>query len=309
MNKSFKDFLLKVKNPPNWMIAVIYFVTALAIVGAILILQIDYSGSYLEIIAYCLFGVSALCLTFAVYISIVLAPKIKNKLITFLQSYKFTNNLLYNYGFKTVVFAVLSFVLNVGYGVFNGVLGILAQSIWYGALAAYYIFLALIRGGLLLYHQRKKGAKRNEFEEELKRIKTFKNCGILILFLNIALSSAIAQMIFNDEGFVYVGLTIYASAAYAFYKITMSVINFIKAKKHSDLTVEAIRNINLIDALTSILALQTALLFTFKSPEVNASLFNTFTGVLVSVTSTTIAVLMLVKARKRKKLLMEKYSG
>ena len=73
----------------------------------------------------------------------------------------------------------------------------------------------------------------------------------------------------------------------------------IKAHKQTDLTVRAIRNINLVDALVSILALQTALLTMFSGGEVNISLFNTFTGIIVSLLSVSIGIYMIVSANKK----------
>ena len=106
-------------------------------------------------------------------------------------------------------------------------------------------------------------------------------------------------MIFSDAHFTYMGWTIFAYAAYAFYKITIAIITLVKAHKQTDLTVRAIRNINLVDALVSILALQTALLTMFSEGDVNISLFNTMTGIVVSALSITIGVYMIVFANKK----------
>jgi divalent metal cation (Fe/Co/Zn/Cd) transporter len=108
-------------------------------------------------------------------------------------------------------------------------------------------------------------------------------------------------MIFSDAHFTYMGWTIFAYAAYAFYKITMSIVTLIKAHKQDDLTVRAIRNINLVDALVSILALQTALLTMFSEGATNISLFNTLTGTVVSFASIGIGIYMIVSANKKMK--------
>ena len=182
---------------------------------------------------------------------------------------------------------------------FNAYMGIKNQSIWYGALAAFYIALAFLRGGVLGYHKKRVGKKIQN--DEYIKAKVYRNSGIITLILNIALSSAIAQMIFDDAHFTYMGLMVFAYAAYAFYKITTSIISFIKAHKQEDLTVRAIRNINLVDALVSILALQTALLTTFSEENVDISLFNTLTGCVVSLISVGIGVYMIASANKKMK--------
>ena len=56
-----------------------------------------------------------------------------------------------------------------------------------------------------------------------------------------------------------------------------------------------------MDALVSILALQTALLTMFSEGEVNISIFNTFTGIVVSLLSVGIGIYMIVSANKKMK--------
>ena len=223
----------------------------------------------------------------------------KTGIISFLESREFTRLILRNFGFRTVIFAIGSFVMSLLFSGFNAYMGISNRSIWYGALAAFYIALAFLRGGVLAYHKSRIGKKTQN--DEYVKAKVYRNSGIITLILNIALSSAIAQMIFSDAHFTYMGWTIFAYAAYAFYKITMSIIALIKAHKQTDLTVRAIRNINLVDALVSILALQTALLTMFSEGEVNISIFNTFTGIVVSLLSVGIGIYMIISANKKMK--------
>ena len=300
MNDKLKEFFEKVKRPPVWAQIVSYILTLFSIAGALLILLVDYEGGFLSVIAYTLFGVSALLLSYSVYLSVLLFPKVKRKLVAWACKYEFTYRLLKNFGFRTVIFTIVSLLMSIAFGLFNGVMGIVYLSIWYGALSAYYICLVCMRGGILMYHKRKIGRRKNQAENEaLRQAKTYRNCGVLLLILNVTLSSAIAQMIFDDQAFDYAGWTIYAYAAYAFYKITMSIINLFKARKQDDLTVQAIRNINLADAAVSLLALQTALLHTFATEGVNTSLFNTLTGLAVSIAAYFIAVRMIVVGCKR----------
>ena len=80
----------------------------------------------------------------------------------------------------------------------------------------------------------------------------------------------------------------------------MAIYNLFKARKQDDLTVQAIRNINLMDAAVSILALQTALLNTFSGEGVNISLFNTLTGSVVSLFTLGLGVFMIIKANKER---------
>jgi hypothetical protein len=276
-------------------------VTILSATGSLLMLLTDYENSILGIVAYTLFGIAGLSLAYSVYLIVPLIPKTKRKIIGLMLKYDFTYLLLRNFGFRTVIFSILSFIMSVLFSVFNAYMGIVNRSIWYGALAAFYISLAFLRGGILVYHKNKISRKGKSRNEEYLKVKAYKNSGVITLVLNIALSVAIAQMIFSEAHFTYIGWSVFAYAAYAFYKITMSTISFVKAQKQTDLTVRAIRNINLVDALVSILALQTALLTTFSEGNTNISLFNTLTGSLVSLSSVAIGVYMILSASAKMK--------
>ena len=300
-NFDFRALWEKILSPPIWVKILTFIVTVLSSVGAILMLLVDYQGNALAIVAYTLFGIAGISLAYSVYLIIPLFPKMKNRIIAFLESREFTYLLLRNFGFRTVIFAIGSFTMSLIFSAFNGYMGIVNRSIWYGALAAYYIALAFLRGGVLVYHKNKIGKKDKLLNDEYVKAKVYRNSGIITLILNVALSAAVAQMIFSDAHFTYIGWTIFAFATYAFYKITMSIIGLIRAHKQEDLTIRAIRNINLTDALVSILALQTALLTMFGDTSMNVSLANTLTGIAVSLSSIGIGIYMIVSANKKMK--------
>ena len=297
MKIDFRSLWKKILNPPTWAKVLTFIITLLSATLSLVMVALGLENGALAVIAYILFGVAGISLAYSVYLIIPLIPKMKSNTISFLESREFTRLILRNFGFRTVIFAIGSFLMSLLFSGFNAYMGIKNRSIWYGALAGFYIALAFLRGGVLAYHK-SRTRKKTQNDEYLKA-KVYRNSGIITLILNIALSSAIAQMIFSDAHFTYMGLTIFAYAAYAFYKITMSIIALIKAHKQTDLTVRAIRNINLVDALVSILALQTALLSMFSEGEVNISIFNTFTGVVVSLLSVGIGIYMIASANKK----------
>ena len=111
----------------------------------------------------------------------------------------------------------------------------------------------------------------------------------------------LVSMIFDEKGFEYGDYMIYVSALYAFIKISMSIYNFVKAQKQNDLIIESARNINLIDGAVSILALQTAMLYTFSDGAMDISLANTLTGSAVSICAYSVAIYMIVRAIKNRK--------
>ncbi len=301
MKIDFRALWKRTLNPPTWAKVITFITTFLSATLSIFIVILGFENTLLSIVAYVLFGIAGLSLAYSVYLIIPLFPKMKKRIIALLESYEFTRLVLRDFGFRTVIFAIGSFTISLLFSAFNAYMGIVNRSIWYGALATFYIALALLRGGVLTYHKNRFGKRAKRQYDEYTKAKVYRNSGIITLILNLALSSAIAQMIFSDAHFTYIGWTIFAFAAYAFYKITMSIISLIKAHKQTDLTVRAIRNINLVDALVSILALQTALLTMFNEGEISISLMNTLTGSVVSLLSIAIGVYMIVSANKRMK--------
>lgn len=301
MKIDFRSLWKKFLSPPVWVKVLTFITTILSATISLVMVGLGLENGAFAIIAYILFGVAGISLAYSVYLMIPLFPKMKSGIIAWMEKYEFTHLLLRNFGFRTVIFAIGSFLMSLVFSGFNAYMGIKNRSIWYGALAAFYIALAFLRGGVLVYHKNRIGKKPLEQKDEYVKAKVYRNSGIITLILNIALSVAIAQMIFSDAHFTYMGLTIFAYAVYAFYKITISIIALIKAHKQTDLTIRAIRNINLVDALVSILALQTALLSMFSEGEINISIFNTFTGIVVSLLSLGIGIYMIASANKKMK--------
>lgn len=292
--KKMKEIFLKITKPTPLTVGLsVTFLVIIAVITPIL-LTAEMSGG-LEIIAYASYGLSAIGLAYAVCVFVMSGPRIRRMVVEHLHKNPLTNKLISNYGFRALIASTVAFGMSLINSVINAYLGISERSIWFGALAAYYILLALMRSGMLTYQ-----IKPGNFESGARiRAKIYTRCGLLLLILNAALSSAIAQMIFDDRGFEYKDWLIYAFAAYAFYKVIMSVINAVRAGRQEDLAIRAVREINTVDAAVSILALQTALLHTFTDGSVDISLFNTLTGSAVSLFSLSLSISMIIRGRKK----------
>jgi hypothetical protein len=130
----------------------------------------------------------------------------------------------------------------------------------------------------------------------------------LLIVLIISLSVAILQMVQADAGFNRPGLMIYVAAAYTFTKVTTAIVNFIKAKKHNDFTVEALRNVNVADAAVSVLALQTSMFFEFGSGAATG-FANALTGAAVCAVVLALGIYMIIKGQKKLKEDKEKGYG
>lgn len=293
MNGKIKLLLEKIKKPKPLFAGL--FVTVSVIIIAVTLVSLAFPD-FPEIVAYALYAVSAICLTYTVYITVLVVPKIKAWTVRILRKTEFTSNVLDDYGFRTTVFAVVTFIISVGYALMEGVIAITTASLWFGALAFYYFILALIRGFLLNAKRRAKKHIGKEHEYPIIITKIFRATGISLIILTLAFSVEVFHVGINGQTFKYAGLTIFASAAYAFYKIIHSTVNFAKARKFEDLTIGAIRNVNLADALVSILALQTALLNAYSTGD--TGIYNLLTGSVFCALIIFVGVIMIIKANK-----------
>ncbi len=294
----FKNFCKKIQ-PPNVLFSVIYsFLSILVIALTIVLLCLGYNGGLM----YALYALSAIMLCYFVFIIVFYFPKIREAVVRLLKKYKFTNELLESYGYRSVIFASCSFLINIAYAIFQAVFAILSHSIWYGALSVYYIVLSSIRGGIIAISRKR---KNNEFPL-YNQVKSYRNCGIYLVVLNFALAGGVVQMVVSNGGYKYAGIMIYVMAMYAFYKLGMGIYNLIKARRHNDYTVQSIKNINFADALVSILALQTAMFQAFD-PELNTDLANSITGGAVLTIIIIVGLIMIISGNKKlKQLKMEK---
>ena len=134
------------KNPPPWLLALIYIFTLSVSVVSIVLAVTQSTG----IISYFVFGFAGIGLAYSVYTAIIFRKSIKFSVLKLANGNRFTRKYIESYGIRTLVSSTISFTVSVLFGIFNGVLGIWASSVWYGALSLYYISAAIIYGILLL---------------------------------------------------------------------------------------------------------------------------------------------------------------
>lgn len=212
------------------------------------------------------------------------------------KKHPFANSLLTDYGFRTLVFFLFSFVVNVAFALFNGVLGIATRSAWYGIFACYYLALSALRGGMLAGNAR---LKRRAQGGALRagKLKLYRACGLSLLALELALAAAVSLMILSDRPTAYSEVMAIASAAYTFYKVALAIVNARRARRLRDPVLQSFRSINLTDAAVSLLSLQVTLVAVFSADnaaEMNA--LNAVTGFAVCALTIFTGTAMVVRA-------------
>ncbi|MDO5423279.1 MAG: hypothetical protein Q4F41_06090 [Eubacteriales bacterium] len=199
-----------------------------------------------------------------------------------------------------VFFTLMGFGLNVIYAVFNGAVAITGRSAWYGSLSAYYLLLSMMRFLAMSYARRASGKKEPDGSLDRRELNVYRNCGIMLAVMSIALGGAVLMLVLGEGGKSYPGLMIYAAATYTFIKLTMSIINVVKAWKEKSLLLLTLRNISYSDALVSVLSLQTALLAAFgQEAGTFITLMNGLTGVGICLMVLGLGIYMVRDARRR----------
>lgn len=188
------------------------------------------------------------------------------------------------------------FLVNFLYAGIKMLSGILYRSVWFVTLAVYYILLAVMRAALLHYVRRAGKSKVSEW-------KRYRLCGIILLFMNIALAGIVILVVYQNSGFEYPGMLIYIMAMYAFYATIMAVRNVVKFRRYGSPVLSAAKAINLTAALVSMLSLETAMLTQFGAAEdpLFRQIMTAATGTGISMTVLGMAVFMIVHSTRKLK--------
>lgn len=191
-----------------------------------------------------------------------------------------------------------AFFYNSAYAVFQLCLGIYHGSVWFYAMAGYYLSLAAMR--LLLVRH----TKNYEAGEQLVREwKKYRLCGICLLFMNLSLSAIIFFITWQNRTFRHHEITTIAMAAYTFFSFTMAIIHVIQYRKYQSPVYSAAKIISLVSAMVSMLTLETAMLTVFgqESGENFRRFMLGSTGAVIVLCVQAMAIHMIVTAGKQRK--------
>jgi hypothetical protein len=200
---------------------------------------------------------------------------------------------------KLSLYASLSW--NTLYGIFQLWLGFYHHTFWFCSLGAYYIFLAVMR--FFLAHHTARYSPRERMRSELKR---YRACGIVLLFMNLALALIVFFMVYWNRTFDHHMITAIAMAAYTFTALATAIVNVVKYRKYQSPVYSASKAINLAAACVSMLTLESTMLTTFGDGEINARLMLGLTGGAVVALIVTMAVYMIIRANKQLEKMKEK---
>lgn len=182
-------------------------------------------------------------------------------------------------------------LLNLCFAIFYLFSAVVARSSWMGMMAFYYIWLSIQR--LLLQ-------KRSSCDIQ-KQWKSYIQCGILLLLSSLVIVGMNILLLRRVKEIVYPFYLIYGVAAYAFYSLTIAIINVFKYRKLRHPVFLANKNLSLAVAMISILSMQSALLTAFGDDDIFSRNMSIVTGFVIFGFVVALSVIMITFGRKQYK--------
>ena len=276
----------------------VYLVAAVVCILSVIQSQQNILPQIAGIIVYVLAAVSLTAACMCIYRD--LRKGIIEKLLLTIKKTSYGARFLEDYTFRTILTTLPTFLINVVYTVYNGMIGVMNQSAWFITMAVYYSLLGIMRY-FAVNTERKTSRMENPKLIRKRELSVIRTDGILLLLLNLALSGVVLLTIAKGTAKTHSEIMVISIAAYTFYKITMAVINMVKVRKMQSPILITIRNIGVADALVSMLTLQTTMLASFQgTSSIDANRMNGITGLAVCILIALLGVSMIYYASKRK---------
>ncbi len=153
----------------------------------------------------------------------------------------------------------IQLLLGLLFALYNGIFGIVLGSVWHIEIGVYYVLLLAVKTVVFA------GFRLSEKQKSLKAI--FFTTAVLLFLINAALILPIISMIKYERDVPFPLEVAIGIAAYTTYKVTMTVINFVKSRKSTDLLEREIVTIRFVESIVSILTLQNTLIMVNAAAE------------------------------------------
>lgn len=299
--KSFINFLLK----PNLIFTILCYVTFfLSTILTIIFLCLQASTTFMTI-CYSIMGVTFF---YSIYLFIIFDyKKLKGTYIKLRDNLcsksKFINKLYTQAYFRTMMATCFSLFLGICFVGYNAFAGIYYHSIWNGSISIYYLFLVAIRITILISEYKiNKNSQLKDDEISIKRLKTFKLEGELLICVNLALIAPITLLatIQRDVSLPY--WIAIANAGYTFYKVITCIYSFLRSRKDTNLSIKGIKNLNLTSACVSLLSLENTMILTFsESIDSSMQILMILSSLTCTIINNWIAIATLISSKKIEK--------
>lgn len=268
-------------------ISILIISTILGVIGLV------YSFEFKEAVPafqYCFYGISA----YALFVICFRLPKSIKQINKYSKENYYISRYTSDEELRVKIMLYGNVSLNLLYAIFNTYLGFSNHSIWFYALAGYYVLLTLIRGFLL------KDTRKNAELSVFNQWKRYRFCGILLILMNGVISAIVFYIVYRNKGVTYRYIQTIAMAAYTFTVTTVAVINAIRHRKSKQPVISAVKFISFAAALVSMLSLENAMLNVFGEAdgEQFRRLMTAVTGGAICIIILAMGIYMVVKGTK-----------
>ena len=203
--------------------------------------------------------------------------------------------------FRAEVSLYCGLAFNLLFATFKVTSGIHDGSAWLISIGFYYFAFAAARFMLTQDYRRQKGDDKKSVK--LYEYRTYRRCGIMMMFLNLTIGGMSVQMIWKNEVVSYSKAAVIISAAYTFYCFIIGIKNVIAFRKSDNAILLATKDLTMSGAVMSMFSLQNSMLHTFggADDEKFRLIMNTVTGGSVLVIVLGIASYMIISGTKKLK--------
>ena len=279
----------KLLFPPIWLMIL------LTVVSALLLTTVFLRGWEQQVIAYFVYVLSFYTLTVVTVFCVTVLPKQYGRLKEKLYGNPLGNRYMTDKVFRAKISLYISMSVNLLYVGIHLWSWYVLRSWWFIVLAVYYSIMAVMRFLLVGYVQHT--GIGTSISREWKRARS---CACILLLINLSLSGAVLMILYQNRGYDYPGIMIYAMALYTFYSTVHAIVDIIKYRRLGSPVMSTAKIVSLSAALVSMLNLETAMFAQFggEMSVEHQHLFIILTGAGVSVTVVTLCLILIVKATK-----------
>ena len=220
---------------------------------------------------------------------------IKIKALSKIEKFEIGRRVITEQRYRVLLFATISFSLNLLYAFYHGILGVVNCSLWFVTMCAYYIILGTMRFSAVMCSRKNAPAYSLDTEYFVMRLS-----GILLIVLCFVLTGVIYVSLSQNIATKHDEITMITIATYTFGKITMAIIKAVKQHKNPSPILAVIRTIGYAEVAASVLTLQRSMLASFGAMRAVEMLrMNACTGAAVCLFVLILGIVMIVKGKER----------
>lgn len=173
--------------------------------------------------------------------------------------------------FRILATAFCSFAINVIYAFYNGILGIIDNSWWYLTFCVYYLVLSIMRIYVITGERK---ATDFAYEKRIMRV-----VGSLLIVLSTAMAGSVILCTVLEPVAAKHEIVMITIALYTTIKVTLAIVNAVKARRFNSPVLTTVRNISCADAAASVVSLQRSMFVSFgEAGATDVFIMNIATG-------------------------------